>query len=381
MSDSGAPDACVPCLRRAWLIASLGAFIQTSCDDLPGRRTPELLALEDEELVAAVAPRRSDRILSENAGLTGEQMRLELAVAGCWSCCRHHDAFPPGLRESPDGPRCLIGCGPAERLAQLEMSGAVTVVGARRATGYGLEIARSLGSELAGAGLAVVSGMALGVDGAVHRGAIERGLTVAVLGCGPDRPYPASHTRLYRRIVEQGLVISEMPPGARPWRWSFPARNRIMAAIARMTVVVEAAKGSGSLITAGMANDGGREVGAVPGPVTSRASAGANDLIVSGAALVRDGADVLDRMFGIGVRALADPKGPPVGADERRLLRAMDEGHRDLDRISAAAGLDLAAAGAGMARLEISGYVSCALTGQFVRTGMTPPDPYSSADE
>ena len=143
----------------------------------------------------------------------------------------------------------------------------VAIVGARRATEYGLQQARGSGRGLAAAGLTVVSGMALGVDAAAHVGALEAdGLTLAVLACGPERPYPASKRRLHARIADAGAIIAELPPGTPPRRWCFPARNRIIAALGLATVVIEAGERSGSLITAGQAADLGREVGAVPGP-------------------------------------------------------------------------------------------------------------------
>ena len=122
----------------------------------------------------------------------------------------------------------------------------MTIVGSRRATAYGREVARDLARELSAAGLIVVSGLAFGIDACAHRGALDAGgPTIAVLGCGPDTSYPAAHRSLWRRIAETGAVISELPPGATPWRWSFPARNRVMAALAGMTVVVEAAAALG----------------------------------------------------------------------------------------------------------------------------------------
>src|SRR6201991_1809853 len=130
------------------------------------------------------------------------------------------------------------------------------------------------------------------------------GPTIAVLGCGPDTPYPAAHRSLWGRIAETGAVVSELPPGATPWRWSFPARNRVMAALAGMTVVVEAAARSGSLITADLAADLGRDLGAVPGPGNSRAAAGPNNLLAGGACLVRGAQDILDALLGPGARRL-----------------------------------------------------------------------------
>src|SRR5262249_46241376 len=146
----------------------------------------------------------------------------------------------------------------------------------------------------------VISGLAFGIDGCAHRGALEAGLTAAVLGCGADVAYPGSHRSLWRRICEQGLVLSELPPGAGAWRWTFPARNRIVAGLCAMTVVVEAAQRSGSLITTDLAANLGRDVGAVPGPVNSRLAAGPNDLLVDGACLVRGASDVLEVLAGTG---------------------------------------------------------------------------------
>ena len=201
------------------------------------------------------------------------------------------------LREAPNAPWALIGRGDPVMLEGLEPSKTVTIVGARRATTYGREVARELGRELAGAGMVVVSGLAFGVDACAHRGALDAGRTFAVLGCGSDIAYPAAHHSLWRRTCERGLVLSELPPGASPWRWTFPARNRIMAALAGMTVVVEAAERSGSLITAEAAADLGRQLGAVPGPVTSRTSAGPNGLLAGGAHVIREAQDVLDAML------------------------------------------------------------------------------------
>ena len=177
-----------------------------------------------------------------------------------------------------------------------------------------VEVAEQLGYLLAGAGLVVVSGMALGIDAAAHRGALDAGgSTIAVLGSGPDVVYPRSERRLYERITSTGAVVSEMPPGTVPGPGCFPKRNRIMAALGTMTLVVEAAQPSGSLITAEQAAKLGREVGAVPGRVTSRVARGTNALLAEGAAVIRDAQDVLDRMVGVG-----SPDGAPRRAGARR---------------------------------------------------------------
>src|SRR5262249_51871836 len=157
-------------------------------------------------------------------------------------------------------------------------------VGARSCSDYGAHVARSLARELASAGVVVVSGLARGIDGWAHRGALDAGgRTVAVLGCGIDRDYPRAHAELARQIVENGLVVSEYPPGVAPAPWRFPARNRIVAGLCAATVVVEARERSGALITADLALEEGRDVLAVPGEITSSLSDGTNALLRLGA--------------------------------------------------------------------------------------------------
>jgi DNA processing protein len=297
------PRACPDCLRRAQLLTLLAPYIEPFWCQSPASGSIDLLALMNQDLAEAVAPRVAEHLIARIDALTESHLNDELATAGCWAACRHDDAYPIGLRDTEDAPWALFGRGDAALLDGLMPAGAVTIVGARRATSYGREISRQLGNELATAGLIVISGLAFGVDGCAHRGALDAdGRTIAVLGCGPDNAYPAAHRSLWRRISEVGLVISEFPPGAQPWKWTFPARNRIMAALAGMTVVVEAAARSGSLITADLAADLGRDLGAVPGPVTSRASAGPNALIADGARLIRGAGDVLDAIAAPGLK-------------------------------------------------------------------------------
>ena len=183
-------------------------------------------------------------------------------------CVRRRDAaFPPLLAAIHDPPEQLYLRGSGD--TGLLRAPAVAVVGARACSAYGRSVTRSLTRELAGAGLVVVSGMARGIDGEAHRGALEAGgRTIAVLGCGVDRDYPAAHAELARRICEHGLVVSEYEPGIEPAPWRFPARNRIIAGLCRATVVVEARERSGALITADFALEEGREVLAVPGEIT-----------------------------------------------------------------------------------------------------------------
>lgn len=361
------PRACPDCLRRAWLLALLGPYIERIATGSPGSRSPELLRLSSEDLTAAAAPKVTVHLLARIAAMPERRFEEELAAAECWACCKHGDLYPDSLRDAADAPWALIGRGDHGLLEGLQPDGAVTVVGARRASAYGREVARELGRELAAAGLVVVSGLAFGIDGCAHRGALDAGATIAVLGCGPDVAYPGAHRSLWRRICERGVVLSELPPGASPWKWTFPARNRIMAALAGMTVVVEAAERSGSLITMDLAADLGRDLGAVPGPVTSRMSAGPNGLLAGGACVVRDAQDVLDAMLGAGVKCVGRT-GPPLDRRLTAVLAAVESGAADCDSVAVALGAPAAETAAALTRLELLGYLSCSSLGLYSRT-------------
>lgn len=361
------PRACLECLRRSWLLAALGPYIEKIATGEVGSRSPELLRLSNEELVEVAAPKVAEQMLARIGALPEQRLNEELALAGSWACCRHTALYPDALRDAADAPWALVGRGSSALLDGLEPFEAVTIVGARRATSYGREIARELGRELAAAGMTVVSGLAFGIDGCAHRGALDGGKTIAVLGCGPDVAYPASHRSLWRQVCERGLVLSEFPPSAPPWRWTFPARNRIMAALAGMTVVVEAATRSGSLITTDLAADLGRDLGAVPGPVTSRASAGPNGLLASGAHVIRDAQDVLDAMLGPGRKQL-DRGGPALDPQLEAVLAAVEAGESTCDAVATATGFSGPAAAAALSRLEQLGYLTCSNVGTYSRT-------------
>jgi DNA processing protein len=365
------PRACPECLRRSWLIGLLAPYIEKIATSAPGSRSPELLRLSNEDLVAVTAPQVAAQMLARVEAISERRLEDELLAAQCWACCRHGSSYPAALRDAGDAPWALIGRGDPRLLERLEPDGVVTLVGARRASSYGREIARELGRELAVAGIVVVSGLAFGIDACAHRGALDAGLTVAVLGCGADVAYPAAHRSLWRQICERGLVLSELPPGTAPWRWTFPARNRIMAALAGMTVVVEAAQRSGSLITADIAADLGRDLGAVPGPVASRVSAGPNNLLAGGACVVRDAQDVLDAMLGPGAPRI-DHAGPALESELLDALGAIERGKATADALAAELRLSGADAAAALTRLELLGYVSCSLAGVYSRTLLEP---------
>ena len=237
-------------------------------------------------------------------------------------------------------------------------------------------ISLGLGFGAAAAGLIVVSGMALGCDSAAHQGALDaKGDTIAVLGGGADVPSPASRARLYERILASGgLVLSEHPPGTRPYREAFPARNRIMAALAGVTVVVEAALRSGTRHTADHAQRLGRELAAVPGPVTSSLSALPNELIHDGAGVIRDVHDLLDVGIGVGCLEVRGT-GPELDEQLTAALLAVEGGSATCDGVALAAGLDGSRAAVALARLELMGYVRGDTLGRYARTMLVPPSP------
>lgn len=291
-----------------------------------------------------------------------------------WTIRRGEPGYPAALLDlRAAAPGRLFGCGNRTAIDGLELGHTVTIVGSRRASSYGLGVAEELGRLLAAAGLVVVSGMARGIDAAAHRGALAGGgITLAVLGGGADVVYPTSERRLYGDILASGAAISEAPPGQRPEPGSFPKRNRIMAALGAITVVVEAAQPSGSLITARWALDLGRQVGAILGPVTSRVSEGTNGLIVDGAAPIRGAQDVLDRLLGVGIEAVRRC-GPSLEPDLARVAEAVELGSSTCDAVALALGASPQETAIALARLELLGYLKMDAGGRYARTALIPP--------
>ena len=268
--------------------------------------------------------------------------------------------FPAALENLPDPPVALFALGSAAVEGP-----AVAIVGTRAATAYGERVTRELAGAFARAGACVVSGMARGIDAAAHRAALDAGgRTVAILGTGVDVAYPASHRVLHRDIARRGLLLSEMPPGATPNRGSFPRRNRIIAGLADLTLVVEAGLRSGALITAGHALDLGRMVAAVPGPIDSPQSAGANELLRDGAAVV---ASVADAMALVGLTAPVKGERAAGSPDEQAVWDALGRGPLDLDTLAARSGLPARQCMAAVTALELAGAIECALTGEVRR--------------
>jgi DNA processing protein len=363
--------ACDACLRRTWLVARLAGAIEVARHEK--RVLRELLALRDERLVATLGGSATGGVTAEHERFDPAELRAAADAAGLAAVCRHDRLYPGLLRYLRDRPAVLFVAAverPLERLARLvgdrvQEPATVSIVGARRASAEGNEIARALARRATTAGVTVVSGMALGIDSAAHAGALEQGGgTVAVLAGGADVPYPSSKRSLYRRILETGCAISEMPPGFTPFRWCFPARNRTIAALGQMTLVVEAAERSGSLITAEVAADLGRDVGAVPGPITSWRAKGTNALLHDGAILIRDADDMLDSVVGLDHVLSTDPGAglPPRLAS---LMRAVGSGH---DTLAVLAGTPDQAQStlAALTELELSGRLRRVAGGRYV---------------
>lgn len=361
-------SACDECLRRTRLFELLAPHLERARHE---RRLGQVLALDEEQLIAAIGGQRRAALRAAIAQFEPAEARVRLKAASVVALCRHGHGYPSRLLAAEDAPAVLHVAGPVAGLKGLSRDGAlaVAIVGARRASGYGLETARALGRGLAAAGLPVVSGMALGIDAAAHAGALEAGgTTIAVLAGGADLPYPASKAPLYRRIVSgPGCAVSEMPPGFRPFKWGFPARNRVIAGLADATIIVEAARRSGSLITAELAQELGRLVAAVPGPVTAPMSEGTNSLLRDGAELIRDAQDMLDALLGAGVAVIArgpDPASLP--ADLRRIVERVGSGPATPSSLLGPDD-DVDAVVGALSELEMMGFLRRGAGGGFVR--------------
>jgi DNA processing protein len=304
-----------------------------------------------------------------------------MSTAAPWRLERSSPGYPAGLLDLERGEQPLLhGIGRRTLLAELEAAPTVTIVGARQASSYGLRVAEALACDLARARVTVVSGMARGIDAAAHRGALAGGgSTIAVLAAGPELAYPASNRELHRRIAAGGAVVSEHPPGSRAQPRHFAQRNRIMAALGKLVVIVEAAQPSGSLITADVALKLGRTVGAIPGQLGVRVAEGTNDLLHDGAHLIRDARDVLDLLFGVGepgdLRLVGDQRpGPALEREPRELLELVRSGAATVDRLAVESGLGSRAVAIALARLELLGYVSADALGAYSVTGLRAPE-------
>jgi DNA processing protein len=368
--------ACPGCLRRSLLIGRLAPRIAGLLGEPPSKRKKSVLGLKCDQLIDALVPvaeqAEAHRWMEEVAvDAVGDQ----LEDTGIETVCVHREPYPPALAATGDSPPVLWVLGGLRAMDAALGAPVVTVVGTRKPSPYGREMAYALGRDLASAGVTVVSGLALGIDAAAHRGALDgSGRPIAVVANGPDVPYPRTNTDLWRRLTEHGVVVSELPPGRRPYRWSFPARNRIMAAMGEMTVVVEATRRSGTLITAEFAGHLGRTIAAVPGRATSQVAAGPNELLRDGAAVIRDAGDVLAELTPASQELLparpepgpAEPATAGLDPAAGRVLEAVEK-EQGLEAIGRAAQLAASDVRGALARLEGAGLVRRDPLGRYLR--------------
>jgi len=308
-------------------------------------------------------------IFSGNFPETADKQILAARIKGVRVLTYEDGDYPDRLRNLPDPPPVLFVKG-----RDLPAAGAaVALVGSRRATPYGLNAATGLARELAARGVSVVSGLARGIDTAAHRGALEGdGLTYGVLGSGVDVVYPPENRKLFDQVPESGALVSEFPFGTSPRPYRFPVRNRLIAALSEAVVVVEAARDSGSLITAKLASDDlGLPVGAVPGPITSRTSRGCNDLIYDGATPIRDVDDILDLVPEARVSSASPPR-PRSDEDldpaARRVLEALaQDTPRGADELASVLQLESGRLLGHLLELEMRGLASRLPGGLYLR--------------
>lgn len=286
--------------------------------------------------------------------------------------------YPASLLDTPDPPLMLHALGQVDALQDLHRLCAVAMVGSRNPTPQGLANAQAFASSLAAAGLVVVSGMALGIDGAAHEGALQgaaaQGLaTIAVVGTGLDRVYPKQHRDLAHRIALRGVILSEYPLGTPPLAHHFPQRNRLISGLSQATLVVEAAMPSGSLITARQALEQGRDVMAIPGSIHSAQAKGCHALIKQGAKLVESAQDVLEELRlpdALAQMPLHLPTSSPQKDDEEALLAVMGFDPVGLDALQARCGWPTAQLQAQLLELELLGQVGRLPGGLFQRVGV-----------
>jgi len=274
------------------------------------------------------------------------------------------EAYPPALAAIADPPPVLWlrGC----RVA-LERA-AVAIVGSRAGSAYALAVAERLALDVAAQQIAVVSGLARGVDSAAHRGALAAGTTIAVLGCGVDRVYPAEHAQLACEIAVSGAIVSELPPGTAPRPSFFPRRNRIISGLARAVVVIEAGEKSGSLITARCALEQGRDVLAVPGNVLNGRNRGGHALIRDGAKIVETADDIIEELCLPAGSGIGSPRPGTGSVGSDPVLASLIDGEPcDLDRVAERTGVDPSRLLSRLFELELRGLVRRVGGGRFVR--------------
>jgi DNA processing protein len=365
--------------RRAWVaLAATPGLTPRGCALLLAHyHAPEaVLAASAGALASASGVSKSAATLlaSGESGRRAEQLLRASDQSGIGVLTPDDAAYPARLRELPDPPPALWRRGKGEI-----SPAAIAIVGSRRPSPYGRTMAERFGRELAQAGVTVVSGLARGIDAAAHRAVLEiGGNTIAVLGCGVDRFYPPEHRALQEAMAREGAVLTEFPPGAPPLAHHFPRRNRLISGLALGVVVVEAGERSGSLITARLALEQGREVFAVPGNLGSGGSIGTNRLIKAGATLVERVDDMLEAVAAqLDPSSLRPPRPSPSAAqpssaaaslttEEHALVGHVTDEPRHMDELAVRLGRPVQQVAALLVSLEIKGVVR-QLPGQFYR--------------
>jgi DNA processing protein len=327
-------------------------------------RISDLLDLADEDLIEAVGGSRIAEVRADWDAFDAGAYRQRCDEADVETLCRCDPAYPAKLWDLSGEPAVLHVAGGLERFLELSAKDSVAIVGARRASPYALENARSLARGLAGA-VTVISGMASGVDSAAHEGVLHaRGETIAVLPSSPERPYPPSGRLLHRQILATGAAVSELGPGVPVRRWMFPARNRVIAALADMTVLVAGRQRSGAIGTAQEADRLDRHVGAVPGQITAPLSFGPHLMLRFGAHLVAEPVDVLKVLFEDPPRLRPPGLDRPGDPSLISLYEALADGY-GLPDAFAEAGLDAERGLAALAALEMSGHIRRQAGGRY----------------
>jgi DNA processing protein len=359
-----APGACVSCLRRSWLLAELSGTLDFLAPDRG--RLIELLALEDEELLQAAAGRRRAQLKARYERFDPRELHVGAQVQ---TSCSHDRLYPRSLRAA-GAPRMLHVAGGADRLARLTAAPVVAIAGGRRASDYGIEMARSLARGLAASGVTVTSGLADAIAAAAHAGALEaqRG-TIAVMPGGLGVSAPARRRSLYERMKRRGCAVAELPWDCSGRRWGRAASERILAQLAQLIIVVEAGEGPGELAVARIGQSLGRTVAALPGRVTSPLSRGTNGLLREGARMVRGPGDALDLLCQLGGARMAPPAPDARRGDLQPRLRSVLEqvgAGRDTPAKLCDRGADAEAVLLALSELELMGLLGRGDGGRYV---------------
>jgi DNA processing protein len=353
----------------AWLRLTLAPGIGGEAQ----RKLLSVYGLPDRIFASSAATLARTISLKQAELLLSHDARDEIDAALAWASAPGNailtladEVYPRQLLDTPDPPSVLYLKGRADLLG----APALAIVGSRNATPQGESNAEAFAAALSDAGLTIVSGLALGIDAAAHRGGLRgKGSTVAVIGTGIDRVYPARNQALARAIAEGGAIVSEFALGTPALKENFPRRNRIISGLARGCLVVEAAERSGSLITARMAGEQGRDVFAIPGSIHSPLSKGCHKLIKQGAKLVDDARDILEELGFCAATESPPPAAPPSDSDAAKLLDCLGYDSCDVDLLAARSGLTAERLYAILLQMELDGRIASLPGGRFQRIG------------